>query len=144
MRRPQGVLLALPLILVSCGGADDTPGNSTPADSNAVATDTGADGEDPYGNGGNDAASTDDAAFAIIMEGFAYQGVPLTVPAGAEILVLNLDSAEHDVDAVDGTSFNTDLLGQDEQLTFNAPTAPGTYDFTCSNHPEMMGQLIVG
>jgi len=145
LRRARAVLLVLPLILLGCGGDEDTSAsnNGSSEGTSKAATDTGVVGEEPYGNGGNDGGSPADAAFAIIMEGFAYQGLPLTVPAGAVIEVLNLDSAEHDVDSVDGTSFNTDLLGQDERLTFKAPTTPGTYDFTCSNHSEMRGQLIV-
>lgn len=47
------------------------------------------------------------------------------------------------MDALDGTSFNTDLLGQGEMLTFNAPAETGSYDFTCSVHPQMAGELIV-
>lgn len=80
-------------------------------------------------------------AGTITIADFAY-GDPLTVAPGALVRVVNEDSAEHDADAVDGT-FDNDLLGQGEELTFNAPDEEGTYELTCSNHPQMSGQLIV-
>ncbi len=114
MRRLLAVLFALSLMLVGCGGGG---------------------GEDTGGDDG-------EAAGTITIADFAY-GEPLTVAPEALIRVVNEDSASHDVDATDGTSFNTDLLGQGEELTFNAPSEEGTYDFTCSEHPQMSGQLIV-
>ena len=109
-------------MLVGCGGSDD----SGSAGSSDAATDAG---------GGEDVAGT------ITIADFEY-GDPLTVAPGALIRVVNEDSAEHDADAVDGT-FDNDLLGQGEELTFNAPAEEGTYDLTCSNHPDMSGELIV-
>lgn len=108
-------------MLVGCGSGDSGSGGSSDA-----TTDAG---------GGEDVAAT------ITIADFAY-GDPLTVAPGALIRVVNEDSAEHDADAVDGT-FDNDLLGQGEELTFNAPDEAGTYDLTCSNHPQMSGQLIV-
>ncbi len=137
MRRLFAVLFALSLMLVACGGSDD------------VGTDTGSDtGSDPGassdagGDAGSETGGDGEVAGTITISDFAY-GEPLTVPPGALIRVINEDSARHDVDAKDGTSFDTDLLGQGEELTFNAPDTEGTYDFTCSNHPQMSGQLIV-
>ncbi len=119
MSRLFAMLFALSLMLVGCGGSGDA------------------------GTGGGDTGSDAEVAGTITIADFAY-GEPLTVPPGALIKVINEDSARHDVDAKDGTSFNTDLLGQGEELTFNAPDEEGTYDFTCSAHPQMSGELIVG
>lgn len=137
MRRLLAVLFALSLMLVGCGGGDDT--------GSAADTDAGSDsGGDTVDTGGGEDTGGDDgeAAGTITIADFAY-GEPLTVAPEALIRVVNEDSASHDVDATDGTSFNTDLLGQGEELTFNAPSEEGTYDFTCSEHPQMSGQLIV-
>ncbi len=136
-------------MLTGCGGNDDAG-----SDANAEATqdsgggsdtgsgDTGS-GDDGYGGGSaGDTGGGDAEAGTIIIADFAY-GEPLTVAPEALIRVVNEDSARHDVDAKDGTSFDTDLLGQGEELTFNAPAEEGTYDFTCSAHPQMSGQLIV-
>ncbi len=129
MRRLFAVLFALSLMLVACGGTDD------------AGTDTGSD-TGTGGGAGGDTGSDAEVAGTITIADFAY-GDPLTVPPGALIRVINEDSARHDVDAKDGTSFDTDLIGQGEELTFNAPEEEGTYDFTCSAHPQMSGQLIV-
>ena len=146
MRRLLAVLFALSLMLVGCGGGDDTGSaadTDAGSDSGGDTDDTGG-GDDGYGGGGGEDTGVDDgeAAGTITIADFAY-GEPLTVAPEALIRVVNQDSASHDVDATDGTSFNTDLLGQGEELTFNAPSEEGTYDFTCSEHPQMSGQLIV-
>ncbi len=129
MRRLFAVLFALSLMLVGCGGGED------------AGTDTGSD-TGTGGGAGGETGSDGEVAGTITISDFAY-GDPLTVPPGALIRVINEDSARHDVDAKDGTSFDTDLIGQGEELTFNAPEEEGTYDFTCSAHPQMSGQLIV-
>ncbi len=148
MRRLLAVLFALALMLTGCGGNDDA-GSDTDAEatqdsgggSDTGGGDTGG-GDDGYGGGSAGDTGDDAEAGTITIADFAY-GEPLTVAPEALIRVVNEDSARHDVDATDGTSFNTDLLGQGEELTFNALAEEGTYDFTCSVHPQMSGQLIV-
>lgn len=142
MRRLLAVVFALTLTLVGCGGDDSGSGTDPGSDAGG---DSGAGGGgDPYGGGGGggDTGGEGEVAGTITIADFAY-GEPLTVTPGALIRVVNQDSVRHDVDATDGESFDTELLGQGEELTFNAPAEEGTYDFTCSNHPEMSGQLIV-
>lgn len=136
MRRVLALFFALCLLLAGCGGSDDT---ATDTGSDDDATATSAATED---DGGGETGSDGEVAGTITIADFAY-GEPLTVAPEALIRVVNEDSANHDVDAVDGESFNNDLLGQGEELTFNAPAEEGTYDFTCSVHPQMSGQLIV-
>lgn len=116
-------------MLVGCGGSDDS--GATPSSSDS-GSETAA----------GDSGAAEDVAGTITIANFEY-GDPLTVAPGALIRVVNEDSAEHSADAKDGTSFDTDLLGQGEELTFNAPDTEGTYEITCSNHPDMSGQLIV-
>lgn len=108
-------------------------------------------GEDPYGGGGSSggpsSGSTDTGepaavAGTITISGFAY-GEPLTVAPGALIRVVNEDSAEHSVTAENLSSFDTGLLGQGTESTFNAPTTAGAYAIICTAHLEMSGQLIV-
>jgi len=111
-------------MLFGCGGGDEPSSSS------------GGGGSGSTGGGGGE-----EVAGTITIADFAY-GDPLTVAPGALIRVVNEDSAEHDADAVDGT-FDNDLLGQGEELTFNAPDAEGTYALTCSEHPQMSGELIV-
>lgn len=134
MGRLLAVLFALCLLLVGCGG-DDPASSGADASSDAGGAPAGDDGDGSDSSGGQ-------VAGTITIADFAY-GEPLTVEPEALIRVTNEDSAQHDVDAKDGTSFNTDLLGQGEELTFNAPAEEGTYEFTCSAHSDMSGELIV-
>lgn len=129
MRRLIAVLFAAALMLAGCADSSvsDTSGSSAEAGGDTATGDEGA--------GGAEVAAT------ITISDFAY-GDPVTVEPGALIRVVNEDSARHDADAKDGT-FDNELLGQGEELTFNAPDAEGTYDLICSNHPQMAGQLIV-
>jgi plastocyanin len=75
----------------------------------------------------------------ITIKDFGY-GSPITVAPGATVTVRQEDSVKHDVSA---TAFKTDLLGMGESGTFTAPNQPGTYEYTCSVHPQMHGKLIV-
>jgi len=129
MRRLLAASFALALLLVGCG-SDDPASPGADASTDAGGGETGSDGD------------AGEVAGTITIADFAY-GEPLTVEPEALIRVVNEDSAEHDVDAKDGTSFDTDLLGQGEELTFNAPSAEGEYEIICSNHSDMSGQLIV-
>lgn len=143
MRRVLALLFALCLTLVGCGGSDDTSTDTDAgSDDGATSAATEDDGGGETDDGGDDGDGGGEVAGTITILDFAY-GEPLTVAPEALIRVVNEDSVQHDVDAVDGESFNNDLLGQGEELTFNAPAEEGTYDFTCSVHPQMSGQLIV-
>jgi plastocyanin len=78
------------------------------------------------------------ASGTITIQDFAF-GAPLTVRPGAMITVTNMDGAAHDVASDDAGKFRTPLLNQDENATFTAPTAPGTYRFSCTVHVQMRG-----
>ena len=49
----------------------------------------------------------------------------------------------HTVTAADG-SFDSGQIPSGNAVSFVAPSAPGTYQFVCTIHPSMQGQLIVG
>jgi plastocyanin len=119
----------------------NTGGNSTETTSSAPTTGgNGGGGETTGGNGGGGQAAD---SGTINIENFQY-GEPLSVAPGAQITVTNKDSAPHDAVADDG-SFRTEVLGQNESGTFTAPTAPGTYKFSCTLHGNMtsIGTLVV-
>ncbi|HEV7654521.1 MAG TPA: cupredoxin domain-containing protein [Mycobacteriales bacterium] len=84
------------------------------------------------------------AAGAITIQSFAF-GSPLTVAPGTTITVTNKDPVDHDVVSDDAGMFRTPAIHQNESATFTAPTAPGTYKFSCTFHPQMkgIGTLIV-
>ena len=66
-------------------------------------------------------------------------GEPVTVPAGAQVTVINKDSVEHSVTSDTADQFDVEIEGN-EQGTFAAPSQPGEY---CVYHPSMKGTLIV-
>jgi plastocyanin len=78
---------------------------------------------------------------AITIEGFSYV-LADPVPPGAQITVINQDSAEHTVTADSAAAFDTQVLAN-SQTTFTAPTQPGAYPFHCAYHPNMRGELVV-
>jgi plastocyanin len=78
----------------------------------------------------------------ITIKDFEY-GAPLTVAPGAVVTVTNMDSAGHTVTADQGQAFDVDVKGSGGTATFTAPSAPGSYPYHCTYHPNMHGTLTV-
>ncbi len=79
----------------------------------------------------------------IDIQNFAFSPSTLTVKPGSTVKVINHDTIQHNVAAVDG-SFRVNLLGKEESATFIAPTKPGSYPFVCEPHRQtMQGTLVV-
>jgi plastocyanin len=129
----QGLLDALGV------SADELGGGAGNADCDDGPAQSNSDNRNGDNNGG--ARCEQGEGSTITIAGFAF-GQPLTVAPGATVEVVNSDAAPHNVTAADG-SFETPDLAQDETATFTAPTEPGTYEFTCTLHPEMTGSLVV-
>ena len=87
------------------------------------------------------AAPTAAAAATITIKSFEY-GAPVTVPPGAVVAVTNMDNAPHTVTADQSPAFDVDVRGAGT-ATFTAPSAPGTYPYHCTYHPNMKGVLTV-
>lgn len=81
------------------------------------------------------------AEATITISNFTFSSPPSVSP-GATIAVKNSDPAEHSVTADSGNAFNVEVDGG-ATATFTAPSTPGTYNYHCSYHPMMHGQLIV-
>ena len=117
------VLLTAALLVGGCGS-----GGGSPATSSAPGTAT--------------AGAVAAGAPAITIKDFEY-GAPLTVAPGAVVTVTNMDSAGHTVTADQGQAFDVDVQGSGGSATFTAPSAPGSYPFYCTYHPNMRGTLTV-
>jgi plastocyanin len=89
------------------------------------------------GTGGSTAT-----AAVISIKDFDY-GAPVTVSPGATVTVTNIDSAEHTVTADQEPAFDVEVKENGGTGTFTAPSAPGTYPFHCTYHPNMHGTLTV-
>ena len=81
-----------------------------------------------------------------------YDPLPATVKRGNSVTWINNDSLPHTAtsgnpdngEAAPGTLFDTGILGpgqSSEGITINA--AAGTYDYYCTLHPYMKGQLTI-
>jgi plastocyanin len=91
-------------------------------------------------------ASNDDGkpatgALAVQIKDFAFQPATLTVPVGTIVTWTNLDSTPHTATAGNG-AFDSGNLDQNESFSFQF-TEPGTYDYGCSYHPNMVGTIVV-
>ncbi|HLC81437.1 MAG TPA: cupredoxin family copper-binding protein [Candidatus Nanoarchaeia archaeon] len=76
------------------------------------------------------------------ISGFSFNPNLLTIPQGASVVWINLDSAPHTVVSEAGAEIQSDRLSQGNTYahTFNLP---GIYDYYCSIHPSMKGKIIV-
>jgi plastocyanin len=67
----------------------------------------------------------------------------ITVKPGEVVAVNNRDSIEHTVTSTQTGAFDTGLIAPGKTVTFAAPLEPGTYEYFCSQHPEMKAKLVV-
>jgi plastocyanin len=72
---------------------------------------------------------------------FMFAPASLTVNAGSTVRWVNRDEEPHTVVAADG-SFRSGALDTGQAYAFRF-AQPGTYRFTCSIHPRMVGTIIV-
>lgn len=135
--------LALTLISVAtligasaCGTAGTTsvaPAGSSPAAAAPATMDPGMSASSMGSTGSS-------APLTIHIKAFAYSG-PDTVPAGASVNVMNMDTEAHTLTADDG-SFEA-VVKAGTSVTFTAPAKPGSYSYHCAYHSNMHGTLTV-
>jgi plastocyanin len=78
-------------------------------------------------------------AATITIQSMAFKPISLTVKPGTTVTWINKDQVAHRIDG--GTYSSGDLsLDDSYKFTFNNP---GTYNYICSIHPFMKGQIVV-
>jgi plastocyanin len=77
----------------------------------------------------------------IEVKDFMFSPTTLTVEAGTQVSWVNKDDEPHTVVSDTGL-FRSGALDTDESFSFKFDK-PGTYHFTCSIHPRMVGTIIV-
>lgn len=87
------------------------------------------------------ATETQAAEAQVTIKDFAFSPQVLTVPVGTTVTWTNEDMTQHTVYSNDKT-FVSDILAQGDTFSFTFDT-PGTYDYICSLHPNMTGQIVV-
>jgi plastocyanin len=77
------------------------------------------------------------------LEDYRFNPGRITVATGTKVTFSNAGMQPHNASSSsDGGGWDTGLLarGESATVTFNQP---GTYSFSCTPHPSMIGQIIV-
>jgi plastocyanin len=77
----------------------------------------------------------------IRIESFMFNPQSLTIAAGTTVTWTNLDEDVHTVKSDTGL-FKSGGMDTNQQFSYRFDV-PGTYHFTCSLHPQMVGTIIV-
>jgi plastocyanin len=72
---------------------------------------------------------------------FMFTPTTLTVSVGSQVTWVNKDDEPHTVVSDTGV-FRSGAIDTDESFSFTFDK-PGTYHFTCSIHPRMVGTIVV-
>ena len=77
----------------------------------------------------------------IVAKDFMFSPTPLTVKAGSTVTWTNKDDEPHTVVSDTGV-FKSGGMDTNESFSYKFDK-PGTYHFTCSIHPRMVGTVVV-
>lgn len=86
------------------------------------------------------AVAAQDATNVITIDNFTFAPKELTVAVGTTIKWVNHDDIPHTV-VEKKTTFRSKALDTDDSYSFTF-TSAGTFDYFCSLHPHMVGQII--
>jgi plastocyanin len=77
----------------------------------------------------------------IVVKDFMFTPNSLTIKTGSSVTWSNLDDEPHSV-VSDAGLFRSGAMDTNESFSFKFDK-PGTYHFTCSIHPRMVGTIVV-
>jgi len=86
------------------------------------------------------AAETPDSNRIVVKE-FMFTPNSLSIQAGSTVTWANMDDEPHTVVSDTGL-FRSGAMDTNESFSFKFDK-PGTYHFTCSIHPRMVGTIVV-
>lgn len=126
------VALSSLMLLSACGKDENTKvtTNTAPATSGNAAN-SNADGKAPAN------AETKE----ITIENYAYSPAQITIAAGTKITWTNKDKIAHTATG-DDKSFDSGLLKTNASFS-KVFSAPGTFAYHCTPHPNMKAQIVV-
>ncbi|MCZ7402084.1 MAG: cupredoxin domain-containing protein [Candidatus Methanoperedens sp.] len=84
-------------------------------------------------------STTIPGAVSVDIKGYAFNPSPITIPTGTTVIWTQMDSVDH---TVTGIGFDSGTLGQGQTFRRTFYDA-GTYSYSCSIHPTMIGTVIV-
>ena len=94
---------------------------------------------------GSPSVTADDQSSAanaeVKIDNFSFGPQTLTVPVGATVTWTNRDDIPHTSVSTDGV-FKSKVMDTDEKFSYTFAKA-GTYQYYCSIHPKMTGQVVV-
>jgi plastocyanin len=82
-----------------------------------------------------------DDANTIVVKSFMFTPMSMKVKAGTKVTWMNRDEEPHTIASDDG-SFRSSALDTDESFSHEFDK-PGTYHYTCTIHPRMVGTIVV-
>lgn len=80
------------------------------------------------------------AVHEVTIANMAFAPTPIEIAAGDTVRFTNTDHATHNVVVTGGDRSRAFRNGESIEMTF---ADPGTYDYICSFHRNMSGQVIV-
>jgi len=87
------------------------------------------------------AVAEDPVPTVVVAKDFMFSPMTLTVKAGSKVTWTNMDDEPHTV-VSDTALFRSGAMDTNESFSFKFDQ-PGTYHFTCSIHPRMIGTIVV-
>jgi plastocyanin len=93
--------------------------------------------------GVNPSTDSPTAPNQVTIDNFAFNPKTLTVSVGTEVTWINRDDVPHTAtSAVKPRVFDSKTLDTDDKFS-HVFTAPGTYQYFCTVHPHMTGEIVV-
>jgi plastocyanin len=77
----------------------------------------------------------------VTISDFAFSPATVTIAAGDTVTWTNTDPVVHTATSTPG-AFDSGDIAQGDTFSFTF-TTPGTYDYFCTPHPTMTGQIVV-
>ena len=87
------------------------------------------------------AAAAPEGSNVVMAKDFMFAPTSLTVAAGSTVTWTNRDDEPHTV-VSEGGLFRSAALDTNESFSFRFDK-PGTYRYTCTIHPRMVGTIVV-
>ena len=81
------------------------------------------------------------SATSVEVKDFMFMPTTLTVGVGSKVTWVNKDDEPHTV-VSDTGAFRSGAIDTDQSFSYKFDK-PGTYHFTCSIHPRMVGTVVV-
>ena len=87
-------------------------------------------------------AQADSPMSALSIHNFTFTPQTLTVKAGTKVTWINKDDIPHGIASSNNAFKKSGALDTDDSYSFTF-TTPGTYQYFCYLHPNMVGSIVV-